>query len=104
LNFETAPTVYTAHTALSRYEIYQCKSIQPPILDEAGFVTYLWAATSKGFYLLRQRFEEMRPGPWEIWLEVVPKNSENFYLGFLDYLENHPGLLTQGSLKDAERN
>ncbi len=104
LSFETSAQVYAAHTARGRYEILRCRSLQPQILNQEDFCTYLWAQTQRGFFLFRQRFTENRPGVWTVWLEIIPEDAEGFFEKFLEYLEISPALLTQGGLTDAQRN
>lgn len=61
------------------YYIKKIVTIQPEILDENDFFTYLWMETLEGFFLLRQRIKNGKPQKWVIEKEVVPFEYFNFF-------------------------
>ncbi|MEW6278344.1 MAG: hypothetical protein AB1758_06975 [Candidatus Eremiobacterota bacterium] len=88
VQFVTTEAAYIAYTAQGRrLDILKSVSVQPPIREEASYATYMWVRALQGYFLLRQRIEESKPGPWFVIRELVPEQDYLFFENFQDQVE-----------------
>ena len=99
-NFQCAPGEYTALTSAGKFKLLKCKSIQPPIENPDDFYTYLWAQAEDRYFVFRQRFEKGVSGSWEIFQEIIPEDTGEFFSDFVPVLNE---MLEKGRKANDDR-
>lgn len=93
IDFYIEDGVYFAVSTSGRiFHIRKIVGIQPEIINEEEFFTYLWMETIEGFFLLRQQIKEGKVSKWTIEKEIIPFEYFNF---FENYQEKIKKMLTK---------
>jgi hypothetical protein len=63
----------------ARLDIVRVESFQPPIDDPDDYFCCMFIQTQFSFFVLRQRIVENAVQPWELYLEIEPREPAHFF-------------------------
>jgi hypothetical protein len=81
LNFVTTTDSYTifVHPRL-RLDVARCQNKQLPDQHDG----YIWLQAVQGYFVLEQRLDYGKPGPWMVIFEVTPDAYSSSFFGWVD--------------------
>ena len=63
----------------ARLDIMRVQVFQPPIRDFDDYFGYMFVQARFGYYILRQHIFENKARPWELYLEIEPRDPVHFF-------------------------